>query len=310
MELVQLKYFTVLAKQQHFTRAAESLHITQPALSRAISNLEEELGLQLFDRVGKQVYLNSAGQTFLEEITPILGDLEDAKARMTDVSVGIHGSLCIGSTILVETSSILQRFLRGFIRRYPAVSQRIYIYAQAQIERLLLDRQLDFGVSLSLPTSAGITAKRLFAERLGIVVGKTHPLADRDQIHLKDVAKERFLCTSSAPDNHDTARFICKHAGFDANVVYEGNDTPLISQLVAEGYGVTLMPEEKFYEYRFTTQNPVWQKNLRFLPVEDNFCIRPIYLFYRDSRYQSAICKTFLEELLLQIEVERGSEPV
>ena len=305
MELSQIRYFSVLAKQQHFTRAAETLHITQPALSKAISNLEKELGVELFDRVGKQIFLNSAGQMFLAEITPILGDLEDVKTRMADLSLGVHGELSIGATFPVETSSVIQNYLRNFVREHPAVSQRTYMYDQARIENLLIEYSLEFGLTLSMPNKEGIRWNRLLTERLGIVVGKSHPLAKRKTIRLAEVANERFLCNISAPDDHDSARFICKMAGYIPNVVYEGNDTPLISQLVAEGYGVTMMPEEKYYEYRVTTGEPIWQKDLCYLHVEEEFCQRPIYLLYRDRQHESAMIQAFKEGLIAHIEQQR-----
>ena len=308
MELSQLKYFCALAKLEHMTRAAESLHITQPALSRAISSLEKELGIALFDRVGKQVRLNAAGQDFYNRLTGILEDLDDAKARLTDIQSGDRGVLRIGTTFPVETSSLLQRNLRQFFLDHPAVSQHIYVYELSMIESLLADRKLEFGLSLQPSTRVGISFEHLYSERLGVVVNKDHPLADRTVISLRDVAQERFLSHIAAPDTRDNARYICKLAGYDANVIYEGSDTPLISHAVAMGLGVNLMPEEKFYEYMYTTKDPTWQHNLRFLQVEEEFCSRPVYLLYRSGRYQSAIGQCFMAGLKEQMRKE-GKEP-
>lgn len=305
MELSQLKYFCTLAKLEHFTRASEALHITQPALSKAISNLETELGLLLFDRTGKQVHLNSAGQVFLSKITPILDQLDDVTAFMSDLSSGTHGHLRIGSTFQLETSSTLQQYFQAFFRQYPDIAQHRFIYNRQQIEQLLLERRLDFGFTLELPSDSGIDREQLYTERLGIVVGKDHPLANRSSISLKEVENERFLSNLSATDNRDAARYICKLAGYEANIVYEGDDTPFISQAVAEGYGVTFLPEEKFFYYKKTTGEAVWQKNLRFLHVEDIFAYRPIFILYLNGRYQSAVGQNFVEGLKAYINTTR-----
>lgn len=305
MELSQLKYFCTLAKLEHFTRASEALHITQPALSKAISNLETELGLLLFDRTGKQVHLNSAGQVFLSKITPILDQLDDVTAFMSDLSSGTHGHLRIGSTFQLETSSTLQQYFQSFFRQYPDIAQHRFIYNRQQIEQLLLERRLDFGFTLEPPSDSGIDWEQLYTERLGIVVGKDHPLANRSSISLKEVENERFLSNLSATDNRDTARYICKLAGYEANIVYEGDDTPFISQAVAEGYGVTFLPEEKFFYYKKTTGEAVWQKNLRFLHVEDIFAYRPIFILYLNGRYQSAVGQNFVEGLKAYINTTR-----
>lgn len=305
MELSQLKYFCTLAKLEHFTRASEALHITQPALSKAISNLETELGLLLFDRTGKQVHLNSAGQVFLSKITPILDQLDDVTAFMSDLSSGTHGHLRIGSTFQLETSSTLQQYFQAFFRQYPDIAQHRFIYNRQQIEQLLLERRLDFGFTLEPPSDSGIDWEQLYTERLGIVVGKDHPLANRSSISLKEVENERFLSNLSATDNRDAARYICKLAGYEANIVYEGDDTPFISQAVAEGYGVTFLPEEKFFYYKKTTGEAVWQKNLRFLHVEDIFAYRPIFILYLNGRYQSAVGQNFVEGLKAYINTTR-----
>lgn len=308
MELSQLKYFCMLAKQEHFTRAAEALHITQPALSKAISNLEAELGVLLFDRIGKQVHLNSAGRLFLSKITPILDQLEDVTAFMSDLSSGTHGHLRIGSTFQLETSSTLQQFFQSFFRSYPDVAQHRFIYDRQQIEQLLLDRKLDFGFTLEPPSDSGIDWDQLYTERLGVVVGMDHPLANRSSIYLKEIEHERFLSNLSATDNRDAARYICKLAGYEANIVYEGDDTPFISQAVAEGYGVTFLPEEKFFYYKKTTGEAVWQRNLRFLHVEDIFSYRPIFMLYLSGRYQSAVGQNFMEALKKYINETRTEQ--
>ena len=96
MELSQLIYFRTTAQEEHFTRAAELLHITQPSLSKAIANLEEELGAPLFDREGKRVRLNACGQAFLEKVEQILSLTEEACFMIRDMRQGERGQGRIG----------------------------------------------------------------------------------------------------------------------------------------------------------------------------------------------------------------------
>ena len=299
MELSQMRYFCALAKIQHFTHTAEELHITQPALSKAISTLETELGITLFDRVGKQVSLNAAGTAFFKLVDPILADFDDVQKQMVEIRFGIQGNLRIGTTFPIGTSTVLQHYLRSFLHQYPAVYLQISTYQQREIERLLLERKLDFGLVLTMPNLSGVDWTRLYTEHLGIVVAKNHPLASRTQIQLKDVAQEKFICHSTVSDSHDATKFICKLAGFDIDIIYSGDDIHLIGQMAAEGRGVTMMSETAFLEQ---CMDPVWKKELCFLQVADDCSQRPIYILYRSSRYQSALSHEFMNGLVTQTE--------
>ena len=113
MELLQLKYFSVAAAQEHITKAAEILHIAQPALTQSIKRLEEELGVKLFDRRGRNIVLNKTGQIFYKRITPILADLENIPDEIRELAGIFRRTIHMN---VVAASALIQKLLYNIKR--------------------------------------------------------------------------------------------------------------------------------------------------------------------------------------------------
>ena len=188
MELSQLAYFRAVARTEHFTRAAEELHITQPSLSKAIANLEGELGVPLFDREGKRVRLNPYGAAFLERVEQILSLTDEAVFFIRDMKEGERGHVRIGSSFPITPPSPVYYYQYSFFQAHPQVALSLSVRAGGQIESLLEQRELDFGISLCPASRAGITSRPLYTDKLGIIVGPGHPLASARSAPLESLA--------------------------------------------------------------------------------------------------------------------------
>lgn len=293
-----MHYFRTLAQIEHFTKAAEQLHITQPSLSKSIANLERELGSSLFDRMGKQIRLNAVGQAFLSRVNQILGDLDESREMVADMSKGLQGALRIGTSFPITAPSPIREYLYLFFGDYPQISQHIYVLSVERIEAMLLDRELDFGFTLAPPHSMGIDWYRLYSEELGVVVGPGHPLSSMPSARLEDLSGERFLCNSSAPDPRDTARFLCGLAGFKPNIIYEGGDAEFIGEAVSAGYGISFVSKARYHMFHNDQNRAEWERTLHFLPLENNFCYRPVFICYLTGHYRTRIGRTFYDGLL------------
>ena len=126
MELTQLQYFMVLAKTEHMTRAAKLLNITQPTLSKSIANLEAELGVTLFDRIGHQIVLNHDGRVLRRYAQQVLADLDLTRQVMHDLHTGERGNIAIGSTMTFDPASPVRRYLADYFLHHPNVAQKVY----------------------------------------------------------------------------------------------------------------------------------------------------------------------------------------
>ena len=292
MELSQLHYFRVTARLEHFTRAAEQLHITQPSLSKAIANLESELGAPLFDREGKRVRLNAYGQAFLTQVEPLLDQAEEAIFMVRDMRQGERGQVRIGSSFPLTPPSPVYYYQYEFFLSHPSVSLFLHVHA-ASIEPLLEARQLDFGISLAPSVRAGIMSQPLYTDTLGIIVGPNHPLAHVSQVRLESLSKERFLCNSAAPDPNDSAHHLCAKAGFSPHIIYEGESADLIGESVSMGRGISFVSQARYEAFRHRASMPDWERDLHYVALCNDFCTRTVYLHRRTSGYLAQAAQNF-----------------
>lgn len=152
MELSQLKYFEIVAKHEHITRAAEELHIAQPSLSKAISRLEAELGVELFDRQGRNIKLNSFGRVFLKRVSKIFLELENGRQELADMSGLEQGRISLAWT----STLLLPRVLEGFLSIYPNVSFKQIVATTLEMKSQMEEGILDICISSPSVEGPGI----------------------------------------------------------------------------------------------------------------------------------------------------------
>jgi DNA-binding transcriptional LysR family regulator len=302
MELSQLVYFRTTAKAEHFTRAAEELHITQPSLSKSIANLEQELGIPLFDREGKRVHLNVYGQAFLEKVEQILALTDEAAFMLRDMAQGERGQVRIGSSFPITPPSPVYYYQYSFFQSRPHVALALYVRAGEQIESLLEERELDFGISQSPAQRLGTTSQPLYTDKLGVIVGPEHPLANAGSVSLSALAGEQFLCNTAGPDPNDSARYLCALAGFSPDIIYEGESSELIGESVAMGRGISFVSQARYETFQRRSAAPEWERELHYVDLSDPFCTRTIYLLYRASGYRTQAAQWFYEGLMKYLE--------
>jgi len=194
MELRHLRYFVGVAEEQHFGRAAERLHIVQPALSRQIQDLEREMGFPLFDRLPRGVRLNAAGKLFLADARRILQDVEDAKRRAERIAHGKSGTLRIGIATAVSWHGMVADVLRRFRRELPDAELELHhLLSVDQVEAISTGR-LDAGFAASLlPMNQELTHWRIAEDRMVLAVPKGHPLTKRKRVRLRDLRGLPFI---------------------------------------------------------------------------------------------------------------------
>jgi DNA-binding transcriptional LysR family regulator len=194
MELRHLRYFVAVAEDQHFGRAADRLHIVQPALSRQIQDLEREMGFRLFDRLPRGVRLNAAGKLFLNDARRILQDVEDAKRRAERIAHGKSGTLRIGIATAVSWHGLFADTIRQFRREQPDAELELHhLLSVHQIEAITSGR-LDAGFAASLlPMDKDLTHWRIAEDRMVLAVPKGHPLTKRKAVRLRDLRDVPFI---------------------------------------------------------------------------------------------------------------------
>jgi len=243
VELRHLRYFVAVAEELHFSRAAARLHMAQPPLSQQIRQLEQELGVALFDRTNRRVELTPAGATFLPEAQRVLVQAERAMRTAQRASRGQFGRLVIGFVPSADLD-VLPRALRAWGAQFPNVEVELHAFLSEQQVEALRDARIDVGL-LRLPVDErGLVVEVLQREPLVAVLPTGHRLVRRSRVRLAELKNDPMILFPRrvAPGYHDLFVSACRSVGFVPHVAHETESIQTNLGLVAAGLGVTLMP--------------------------------------------------------------------
>jgi DNA-binding transcriptional LysR family regulator len=244
MEIRQLRYFVALAQELSFTKAALRANVAQPALSRQIRKLEDELGTALVDRTSRRVQLTAAGQRLRASAIQLLDDLERARDDILEITDLSSGRLAIGTTQTPGPLNIA-RLLSRYHESYPGIEVSVREELSVTIaERLRVD-ELDLGFVSEIPESArhGLELRLIAAEPLVVAMPPDHDLASEGDIDFGQLRNEPFiLFPESATIRSSFDRLADRH-GIDPHVAFVTTDTDRMLELVGLGLGIGLLPE-------------------------------------------------------------------
>jgi DNA-binding transcriptional LysR family regulator len=278
MELRHIRSFVAVAEELHFGRAAARVHIVQPALSRQIRALEQEMGLRLFERDRRRVALTPAGAVLLDEARLLLEHVARAVETARRADRGEVGSLRIGYVPAMVTTG-LPEIVRRFRKRFPGVDVRLQEMNPAMQVEALLGERVDVGFVRGPIHEPALAAETVLEEPLVAALPSGHRLGRHKRLGLAMLAGEPFVlqARSRGPGSHDQILAVCRSAGFSPRVVQEGSQAEVAS-LVASGAGVAIVPASlrmvrragvlyrPLHERPMTQLDMVWRKDAA-LPV-------------------------------------------
>jgi DNA-binding transcriptional LysR family regulator len=246
MELRHLRYFVGVADELNFTRAAKKLRVAQPALSRQIRQLEEEVGVILFDRNGRGVSLTGAGKVFLAEARSLLAHSAQAIRAAQDSGKEVHESLNIGY-VWGLYHSVVPAVVAQYRRDFPNVAVNLFDLTATQQAAALVEGQLDAGfIGFAEEADAAGLAKQKVGECTFVAaLPQKHPAARRRTLALGALSQDFFFVISeeSFPGAARWAREACQQAGFRPRILQTAGRGHTILSLVAGNCGVALLPE-------------------------------------------------------------------
>jgi DNA-binding transcriptional LysR family regulator len=250
MELRHLRYLVALADELHFGRAALRLNISQPPLSQQIRQLEDELGVRLFERNKRQVQLTEAGRRIVTEACQVLGQVDHLVRVAAHVGAGELGHLSIGTP--VGMNEVLIDTLRIFAKRFPAVHIELqYMSTANQIEGLRQDRIRVGFLSMPVEDQASLVLEVVRREQFGVALPPEHPLTKCARIPVRALADERFILFPRRinPGFYDVVIAMCRRAGFSLKVWHEVDNLVASLNLVRAELGMAFcpLPMQKFF---------------------------------------------------------------
>jgi LysR family transcriptional regulator, benzoate and cis,cis-muconate-responsive activator of ben and cat genes len=272
-----------VAEQRSFTRAAERISVAQPALSQQIRQLEQELGVSLFERDSRPLRLTEAGKLFLERAHHVLTAVNAAATDARRAGSGQLGRLAIGfvSSSMYE---VLPPIVNAFRECYPTVELSFHEMIAAQISKALTDGTIDIGFSRpSLVKDSNFEQRTLVEEPYVVALPGHHRLATKRAVALADLTDEPFILHPRfpRPSVTDTVLEACAAAGFEPRGVQEASHMQTILGLVSAGVGLALVPE--------SVQRYPWRQ-VRFVPLKPPAPTATLTVAWRKGALSAALC--------------------
>ncbi len=244
MDMRHLRCFVAVAEELHFGRAAQRLHLTQPPVSLAIKELEEELGVRLLDRTSRRIALTPAGEMALQDARAVLASADLMRRRAREAASGLMGSLTIGF-ISLPALSFLPPLLRRFSKDNPRVKLSLLEGTTDQMLHEVESGRVDVGLVFQTPDLAEpLQARLVQQEPLVVALPETHPLARHATVSVARLAQEQFLGFERhfGPLMFDAVVATCMRHGFSPQI-FPARQMHTIVSLVSGGLGVALVPD-------------------------------------------------------------------
>ncbi|MGA9290516.1 MAG: LysR family transcriptional regulator [Anaerobacillus sp.] len=243
MEIRHLEYFSEVARQLSFTKAASTLHVSQPSISKAIKNLENELGVPLFYR-SKQLELTDAGKAVLINAQHVLSAFRNLKTELSDITDLKKGEIKIGIPPIIG-AAFFSKLISQFKALYPTVEILLTEVGSKKIKQGVDDGTLDIGLICNTPLkNSSFEVVQVIKDPLMLIVHHEHPLAAYSEVDLADLEREPFILYRDDFTLHDRILEECSKKGFHPNVVCQSSQKDFMIEMVEAKLGVALLPSK------------------------------------------------------------------
>ncbi len=283
MDLRQMEYFQMVCRLNNLTRAAERLHVAQPAISVAMQKLEEELGVQLFSRSQKQFTLTTEGQIFLARVEDILSRTQDAILEMHEYRELRKGTIKLGVPPMIG-SYLFPHIFAGFKQVYPSLDLSVIEEGSLAIRGMLERDELDLGIVITCHMSPLLQSELITSGEILVCLSPFHPLAGVEKVDFAQLRKEPFILLKEDTYHRQVILQQCKRHNFEPNIILASSQIDTIRGLVARGVGISFLFDV------VARKDP----QIQCVPLSEPLCIE-IGLAWKKDRYFSKASQAFLD---------------
>jgi len=291
--LRQLQVFEAAARLGGYTRAAETLHLSQPAVSMQIRQLEEQAGMPLFDQIGKKVHLTDAGRTLYNHAQSILAQVNEAQLELEEMRGMRRGQLNI--TIASTANYFAPRLLAAFCQRHPEVKVSLDVSNREHILELLKETDKDLAIMGRPPEASDLVAHPFMENPLVVIAAPDHPLAQAHDIPLARLNEETFISREIGSGTRMAAERFFDEAGTRLTTVMEMSSNEAIKQAVQAGLGLGVVSIH-------TLEMELALGRLVILDVQGFPILRHWYAVHRHGKRFSAVAQAFLNFVMDEAE--------
>lgn len=288
MNLNQLYYFKTVAKVEHFRYAAELLKVSQPSLSYAISSLEAELGIALFEKQGRNVSLTKYGKVFLDYVITALDTLDEGKKQIQSLTSDNSGHIDMAYVAPLSFHYVPEA-VRSFLDQPHYTGHEItFTFKQAFTPHIIegiKSSKYDIGFCSYVEDEPLIHFEPICEQELVAIVPPSHPLADLEHINLKQLEPYPFVGYAKESGLGQLTRKLFKEANLDLHFICEGEDETALLGLVAQNFGVSVIAKTEAIDHI----------NVKVIPLNHPHHTRIIYLAYMKNRFLTPIVQSFID---------------
>jgi DNA-binding transcriptional LysR family regulator len=290
--LRQLKVFEAVARNLSFSRAAEELHLTQPAVSTQVRKLEEHAGLPLFEQLGKKIHLTPAGSQMLQSSRAIIQQFQEVEEAMTQFK-GVSGGK-LNVTVISAGDYFFPRLLVEFARRHSGVTLNFGVCNREELLGQMAANLTDLAIMVRPPVDADTTAEPFAPHPYVIVAAPDHPLVARKRIPVSRLAREPFIVREKGSDTwHSMEEAFGHHLG-ELNMAMEIKSTETIKQAVMAGMGVSFLSAH-------TISRELQARSLAVLDVQGFPLMLHWYVVHRRSKRLPPVAQAFKASLMKDV---------
>ena len=290
MDIKQLNYFIQIAIDESYSIASKKLYISQPALSKVVKNLEQELNIKLFYSSERKTKLTDEGRVFLQKAQKLVEDFNELLETTCKNEKIEKGHIALGIPPIVG-SCYLSDLVIKFQKEYPNIDISITEKGANGLQQDVFLGVLDMGCIMMPIFSNQFEITPIFEDRNVVLVNKEHPLSDRKSVSLSELHNETFLTFNEDFTLYHQILTSCREHGFEPNIAVTSSQWDFLVELVSQNFGISILPRPIFEKY----EHP----QVKLLELEDDETLREwkIALIFRKNRYMSNASRHFISFL-------------
>ena len=286
MDILHLSYFLEVARQKSFTKASQTLRVSQPSISKVIKTLENELNVTLLERTGREIELTDAGKAVFEKAQHVVLEFQDLTSELSEIFNLQRGEITIGLPPMVG-ARFFPKVIGLFRQTYPHIQIKLIEVGSKQIEIGVEEGTLDIGV-IALPASLdGLEIFSFVNEALCIVLYRDHPLAAKPELTLSDLKEEPFVLYKEDFSLYDHILDQCQARGFRPAIACQSSQWDFIGEMVGAKLGIALLPE--------TICKELDSERFRCIPLTDPVIPWKLAIIRKKNRYLSFAAREWLK---------------
>lgn len=282
MELSQLRYFYEVAKIQHVTKAANKLHVAQPALSQSIHRLEAELKVPLFASKGRNIVLTEYGMYLKKKIEPVIKTLDqlpvDLELMANLLNTTIHMNVLSASTIV--TASVIE-----YKKHMPDINFQLFQHEEESLSDISVSTRLFYQKA-----EGDINNEYVFTEKIYLAVPNNKKYRGMESVNLIDFTDADFICLEGSRQFGQICEKYCSHAGFKPKIIFESDNLTSVKNMIAAGIGVGFWPQY--------TWGPLDTEDVLLIPIETPLCQRDIVVVYNENKADNSEVRNYFTFLV------------